>query len=1105
MRFQRNRAIWITRRVNVRIKSLLSSVFLLSAAIAGAQENYSNWSKYKTVKINTGSTGAATAATVANFPLLVRLDSNSADVFAQAKANGADIRFTTAAGVRLKHERERYDSASKMAEFWVRVDSVVANDTNQAIRMYWGNASAADSSKGSSVFSTTNGYLAVWHFNDAIAAKGDTLRDVTGNGHHAIADTTAGAAIPVDTAGVIGSGKNFRGAAGTTAINTGGYFSVLNADSALNLNTSTGPWTLSAWASPAVCHATARVTILSKYQNVTGNAHHGRAYALQTSNNGTYRVTNNPIDFSTETNTSAVGEFVADAPCTANTWAYLSGSYNTNGAPPTADVAGAGNLKMFKDSAASPTAQATANQQGYTIGNTSPVYIGRLTNVDRFMRGGVDELRISNVARSTDWQKLEYYNQKKGSTIVALGASLTNTPPATLHGFAYGDSAKAADTLAAFVVGTSSSVSPTIVGGPVDSFLVVSGTLPAGITLNKTTGAVGGNASAVAAASDVTIRAYGHAAMGDSVSRIIRVSSMLGPTAAFSYGRDTLKTTIGVLADTLSPSFTGRAPTGYSVSPTLPAGFALNATTGKLTGTPTGPASIGTFVLKGTNATDTVTKSLVISVVAPGPEVYTTQWSGHKDIWFNTQTNGASTTTSVMNFPVLIRLDSNAFVGATPSANGADLRFTKVNDTTRLEHQIESFNNTTKTASVWVKVDTILPNSRVQKIRMHWGNALALTKSNGPAVFDTANGFEAVWHMNDSANALDATANGFTATAMGAPTSTTGAVGTARTFNGTSQYFTVPNSVTGRLNLAVNQSYTLSAWAKPAVVTTASGSGHKIIEKGDNQYTLAIYGNGTNPRYWEITTKLNNGAATWAQATSGNLPLNANQTMLVPQAIVADSGIGKWNFIAGKYIGAEVGSAMAETVFVDAVPAGSRFENISSLTASRTLTFQVNIGAQSGTAPASNYSRYWNGDLDEVRIQSRARSADWIKLEYANQRPAGQNFVSFTQAPVVGIDGKGGNARIVAGLGLSAKASAQGVLFRLQGAAAGDKAVLTLVDMFGRTVYTSAFSSGAPLFWNGTATNGQTVSAGLYVARVTVTDARTNAQKVIEHRVPFLR
>ncbi len=148
--------------------------------IPGA-ENYATWSHHRQIGINTnpGSFGGANlTAPVAKFPLLVRLTPAQADVFAQAAANGADIRFTKADGVtRLPHQRERWDATNKLAEFWVLVDSVKANSQSNVIQMYWGKSGAADSSSGTQVFATANHFQAVFHLNEN---AGDTAQDATG-------------------------------------------------------------------------------------------------------------------------------------------------------------------------------------------------------------------------------------------------------------------------------------------------------------------------------------------------------------------------------------------------------------------------------------------------------------------------------------------------------------------------------------------------------------------------------------------------------------------------------------------------------------------------------------------------------------------------------------------------------------------------------------------------------------------------------------------------------------------------------------------------------------------------------------------------------------
>jgi hypothetical protein len=299
----------------------------------------------------------------------------------------------------------------------------------------------------------------------------------------------------------------------------------------------------------------------------------------------------------------------------------------------------------------------------------------------------------------------------------------------------------------------------------------------------------------------------------------------------------------------------------------------------------------------------------------------------------------------------------------------------------------------------------------------------------------------------------------------------------------------VQNSVVGPLDFTLEQNYTLSVWANPSAISTG-GDGHKLIEKGDDQWTLAIY-NASTPKYWEITTKINNGQATWMQTTS--------QAAGVP----ADSGVNKWNHIVGIYRGAPVNSPVAESLWVNGAFMATRAETPTNLTTSRTITRPVNIGAMTTAYLASNgvVTRYFQGLLDEVRVSSVVRSADWIALEYANQKSS-PTFATFN--PPTGLQGKYASAR-AAGLGLNVKSSANGVMFRIVGAAPTDKAVLNLVDMWGRTVFSSAFDQNGQLAWMGASNNGRYVSAGIYIARVTVVDGQSKLRKVLEHKVPFTR
>src|SRR6185295_9700140 len=103
------------------------------------------------------------------------------------------------------------------------------------------------------------------------------------------------------------------------------------------------------------------------------------------------------------------------------------------------------------------------------------------------------------------------------------------------------------------------------------------------------------------------------------------------------------------------------------------------------------------------------------------------------------------------------------------------IRFSKADNTTALPYQIESWTSTS--AAIWVQVDTVKGNSNAQSIRMHWGNGAAASQSSGPAVFDSANGYKAVFHLSeaDSTNVQSSA----TDTITGVNTSTVSSAGIA--------------------------------------------------------------------------------------------------------------------------------------------------------------------------------------------------------------------------------------------------------------------------------------------------------------------------------------
>src|SRR5690606_31488384 len=133
-----------------------------------------------------------------------------------------------------------------------------------------------------------------------------------------------------------------------------------------------------------------------------------------------------------------------------------------------------------------------------------------------------------------------------------------------------------------------------------------------------------------------------------------------------------------------------------------------------------------------------------------------------------------------------------------------------------------------------------------------WGVPTATAASNSAAVFDTTNGFVAVWHMNGTTTEKSSTAHEFLATPFGGDPAVndSAAIGKGRTFDG-AQYLQAIGTASSALNLAADAQYTLSAWVRPDSVNPTAGGGHVIVNKGDHQWTLATYsGSNQAPNRW---------------------------------------------------------------------------------------------------------------------------------------------------------------------------------------------------------------------------------------------------------------
>ncbi|MBD3391996.1 MAG: DUF2341 domain-containing protein, partial [Chitinivibrionales bacterium] len=222
------------------------------------------------------------------------------------------------------------------------------------------------------------------------------------------------------------------------------------------------------------------------------------------------------------------------------------------------------------------------------------------------------------------------------------------------------------------------------------------------------------------------------------------------------------------------------------------------------------------------------------------------EWSNQRIIYLNTTSGGANVGGDVDNFPVLLRLSGGDYPTGVQTG-GDDLRFTDAAGA-QLAYEVERCDGSN--AEIWVLVPKVKGNDRTM-IRMFWGKTDANPKSNGSDVFQTSNGFVAVYHMNNNpenqtADIVDATSNGYDATPyhMELADLVDGQIGKGINLDddATDEYIQTPMNP-----LKTADNFTVSAWASSDKWESANEG--ILLWEGD------IAGNGGGPEHevdWSV-------------------------------------------------------------------------------------------------------------------------------------------------------------------------------------------------------------------------------------------------------------
>ncbi len=304
------------------------------------------------------------------------------------------------------------------------------------------------------------------------------------------------------------------------------------------------------------------------------------------------------------------------------------------------------------------------------------------------------------------------------------------------------------------------------------------------------------------------------------------------------------------------------------------------------------------------------------------------------------------------DFPVLVsitdaRFKDVAHSGHVQNTSGYDIRpFSDTGCQFPLTFELERYNGSTGEVVMWVKISS-LSSSSDTVIYLGYGNSSINT--DGSSASTWSNGFLGVYHLKDGTTLNVNSATGSNNGTNHSATAVAGQIDGAGGFvSASTQYIDLSTGIApGKI--------TLSAWVK---ATSFPNAYNGVIVRSNAAYTS----------YAMLFVNSGGKLSCYAYRSGGSAGLNYDGT----GSHTLSSGT--WYYLTMTYTGDTSGVL---TGYVNAASDATTGSTLADLAITAGTT---HIGNDTNTV-----SRGWNGTLDEARVSSVDRSANWITTEYNNQ------------------------------------------------------------------------------------------------------------------------